>query len=389
MPRLQNLQGVLSHLETYCRIRSGSSNIEGVEEAQDFLKKLLAPLGFLSRRIANPDKRASASLLVASKFVSPAAPTLTFVSHADTLDGADLDSAHAPFSLSAERITGQGVLDDKASQFVALWGLSLFTAAHPEAKLNLNFVSSPNEELGSFGFYDEFRKLSLESQFVLGFEPALNGKDLVTERRGNRWYDIHITGREAHAGRAHRHGINAAHELAIKIAKIHKLTSYKRDVTVNIGQIETTSSTYNVVCGGAQAKLDTRFATTQDRDTLHKRITQILKREYVHSKEDKNPCTTRFEITDDCPPLHSNRSSRKWATSYAKIISELESRPIESGTSGGGADVCYFNRPGLIVFDGLGACGGSMHRADEYVEIAWFETRARALANFLAEVLKP
>jgi len=372
----------LNALEHYCRIRSGTSNIYGVNEAQNYLIRFLEPLGFIPELITNLDERNSGELLVARRMIDAKLPTVLFISHADTLDGNELDQNRYSLLLTDKKIVGQGVLDDKASQFVALRGLAHFLS-EANTHINLIFVSSPNEELGSYGFQEVFNQLSLEADIVLGFEPALEGKDLVVARRGNRWYDLEVTGREAHAGRGHKTGVNAAHELSILISKLHKLTNYNKDITVNIGEIKTSSQTYNVVCGRAFAKVDTRFSTLKDREELHKKILKVFSRPHLRAFSDKQPCEVQWKIVDDCPPLHSDKPSRKWAELYANTVGEIESRKIELRTSGGGADVCYFNRKGLIVIDGLGACGEAMHRSDEYVQIESLWSRSLALKEFL------
>ena len=50
---------------------------------------------------------------------------------------------------------------------------------------------------------------------------------------GTSWW----CGHEAHAG-AHGEHVNAAHELTLKIAKMHKLTDYRKEVSVNVGHIQ-------------------------------------------------------------------------------------------------------------------------------------------------------
>jgi glutamate carboxypeptidase len=372
----------LKELEHYCRIRSGTSNFYGVNEAQNFLIRSLQSMGFVSQLLNNSSERKSGQLLIARRYIHEEMPTVIFVSHADTLDGADLDQSRYVLQLTDKKIVGQGVLDDKASQFVALRGIAQYLE-QGNTQLNLIFVSSPNEELGSYGFQETFQKLALEADLVLGFEPALDAKDLVISRRGNRWYNLEIEGREAHSGRAHKEGINAVHEMAFIISKLHRLTNYKKDVNVNVGEVQTSSHTYNVVCGRAHAKIDTRFSDMKSRDDLHKKILKVFNKRHVRAQSDKKECKITWSIADDCPPLQAEKISVQWARRYVDQIQSIEKRNIELKASGGGADVCYFHRKGLIVIDGLGACGQNMHRSDECVFIESLWTRSQALSKFL------
>lgn len=376
---------VLRSLESYCRIRSGTQNKEGVLKAQQFLAPTLESLGFLNQFIENElGTEASAPLLLGKRRGSKTGPRITLVSHADTLDGAHLDQQRYTVEVGQDRIIGQGVLDDKASQYVALWGLMQHLNHNPDSCLNISFVSSPNEELGSQGFHQFYQKLSEEQDVLLGFEPSLPNGDIVSSRRGNRWYDIEVIGREAHAGRRHGYGCNAAHELSIKISKLHRLTKYRKNITVNIGEIKTNSSTYNVVCGKAWAKLDTRFSTLKDRDLLHKEILSILDRSYLKSKDDGFRTECNYTLADDCPPLHRNQKSKRLAKQYLSLIRDIENNPkLTDQASGGGADVCYMAHKGLVVLDGLGATGDKMHRVDEYASISSLESRSKAFAQLL------
>jgi glutamate carboxypeptidase len=83
----------------------------------------------------------------------------------------------------------------------------------------LRFISSPNEETGSPGFKEMLKEMSSGSFMALGFEPALDEGAIITGRKGVRWYQIDVKGRDAHAGRNHRFGVNAGVELAGKISK--------------------------------------------------------------------------------------------------------------------------------------------------------------------------
>jgi len=262
---------------------------------------------------------------------------------------------------------------------VAVEGLKRFLRSH-KPKHNLRLIASPAEELGSPGLKNLFAEISKASWMVLGFEPALDNGSIVKSRRGNRWYNISVTGKEAHAGRAHKEGINACNELAIKIAKISTLTDYKKDVTVSIGHIQGGKDKYNIVCGDASAKIDTRFSTTQDRDKLTANIEKILKQTYVQGAK------TTYEIADDSPPVSPSKEAISFLNRYAKIIENLEAKPVGVEKSGGSADSNSFSREGVIIVDGLGPVGGKIHTEEEFIELPSLESRAEAFNRFLSDL---
>ena len=49
------------------------------------------------------------------------------------------------------------------------------------------------------GFIPVYQEYANDTLFALGFEPALSNGSIICKRRGNRWYEIEVTGREAHA----------------------------------------------------------------------------------------------------------------------------------------------------------------------------------------------
>lgn len=260
-----------------------------------------------------------------------------------------------------------------------------FLAAHPESTLPIRVISSPNEEAGSEGFLALFREYAQASSLTLGFEPALDDGSIVTARRGDRWYEIEAQGREAHAGRAHREGINACVALSEKLVALSRLTDYRKDLTVSVGRIEGGQDKYNIVCGSAHAKVDVRFSDLAARDELHRKLEQLFKSSSVRAVSDGRAAQLGFRVVDDCPPLAAaGPVAQKQVEAYRRAIARIEGQPVGAGKSGGAADANYFSLPGAIVIDGLGPRGGKLHTPEEFVSLPSLETRARALAEFLA-----
>lgn len=233
------------------------------------------------------------------------------------------------------------------------------------------------------------KKSSGDAFLVLGFEPSLDDGSLIESRRGNRWYKIEVKGREAHAGRAHAHGVNAAHELVQKLDLLQKLTDYGRDTTVSIASIRTPNDRYNIVCGEAEAKIDSRFGDFDESKRVHGQIVQILEKSLVSSPEDGAKAETSFTVEDDCPPVSPKGEAKLLISDYLNIVQKLEKRTIRSSRSNGSADCNYMNREGLIIIDGLGPTGGGLHSPDEFLQIESLETRSQALAEFLEKLTLP
>ncbi len=391
----------LGLLRSLVEIHSGAESPRGIERVQEIIERELKKLGFQTERVEarNPKHRGAPWFLVGTYFGAESAavpqarlkkgPFITLVTHSDTVEPGSGERSRFELSADGKRAMGCGVIDDKGGQVVALRGLQQFLASGSALRYPIRFISSPSEERGSPEFQDLLKELSKTSLMVLGFEPSFENGSIIDARRGNRWYHIQVEGREAHSGRAHAEGVNAAHELAIKIAELHRLTSYAQDVTVSVGSLSGGTGVYNTVCGHAEAKLDTRFSSFKSRDQLHRKIAKILGKVNVRSANGRISSKTRFEVVDDCPPFESSPGSRKLSQYYAKTVRRIEKRAIRSVRSGGGSDACYMSRPGLIILDGLGPTGGGMHRPDEWLAVDSLRTRAEALAELLAFVHAP
>jgi glutamate carboxypeptidase len=372
-------------LEELVNIDSTTTNIDGVKRVLNIVVRELESLGFAVRYIENPHRDLSTAPLLLGELAGQSDHFITFVSHADTVLSPDPLASYT--KRNAEIAIGSGVIDNKGGLVIALEGVKRFLkscgASLPH--FGLRFICSPNEETGSTGFHDLFRSFAQDSEVVLGFEPALDDGSIIESRRGNRWYQIHVQGEEAHAGRCKGEEINAAHDLALKIAKLYLLNDASEGVSVNVAQIEAGRDRFNVVCGEASAKIDTRFASFASRDRLHGDIERILLTPEISSSVTGRKSNTKFTIEDDCPPFSESTLSKKLISSYTDFVSKIEGRTVSARKAGGAGDVNHMSRPGLVVIDGLGAVGGNMHTSQEFISLPSLTTRALALASFLEE----
>ena len=371
----------LQKLKKWVELSSGSGNPEGVLEVQNEWARELKELGF-SVDMVNSKSPKLAPLLVAER-KGLSEEWITFVVHADTVF--EKSSGFTSFLLQGDglRAQGPGVIDAKGGMIVILEGVSRFLRESSNPRHSLRVISNSGEEVGTPDFLPLFKKYSQDSKIVLGFEPCLDDGSIIKSRKGNRWYKIKVVGREAHAGRAHKNGVNACLAAAKIISEISKITDYKKDLTVSVGRMVGGQDKYNIVCGEAEFKVDVRFATLKDRDQSHSRILKALANSKVKAESDGEAVKTQYEIVDDTNPFSVEPESEKWINSYLRIVSRLEGRKIEAQKSGGAADTNHLSRKGLSILDGLGACGGKMHTTDEFLKVESLKSRSLALAEFL------
>jgi glutamate carboxypeptidase len=380
-------------LRQLVEMNSGTQNIEGVNRVQDLVAERSRKMGLAVRFEKATGSQTSGKFLIAEVMPSgmstaqesEPASFIHLVTHADTVF--EPDSGFSGFELDEAKgvATGPGVIDDKGGIVVALEGLERALKKCGNQLLPVRFICTPTEEIGSPGFHPLLQELGKDSWMILGFEPSLEDGSIVKSRRGNRWYQIEVSGKEAHVGRNFDQGVNAAHELAHKITQFEGLNDAARDLTLSVGQISG-GSKFNIVCAHAEAKLDVRFADFQTRDQTHHRITKIIEKSHIHPNVQGMLPGSRYEISDDCPPVPSSDHSEHYVKAYLDWIEKVEGRRVQAQRSGGAADANYMSREGLVILDGLGATGGGMHRKDEFIRLSSLETRAECLYRFLESI---
>lgn len=367
----------ISMLKEFSGVDSATLNVAGVGVMQDKVAGVLNALGFKIQKIKG---EARFGELILAERPGRSRKFISLITHSDTVLA---NYREFKTELSEEKAFGSGVIDNKGGLVVGLSGLSRFIKAFPDTQYSIRFICSPNEEMGSIGFNETFRDLGADTAVAFGLEPALDNGSIIHQRRGNRWYDVEIKGREAHAGRSYGEHANAAHDAAKKIVALAKLTNYKKDISVSVGHVEGGKNRHNIICGMTLIKLDARFPSMEARDTLHRKIEKILGKPLEISVSKKFRTETTYQIVDDCPPFSLTKHSRGMAAQYAALVSRLEGRKIKSEPAGGAGDVNYLSTPQNFVLDGLGPVGGEMHTHHEYVRIPTLKSRAQALAGYL------
>lgn len=376
----------LELLRQLVSINSGTANRSGVNEVQRLVRAEADRVGFKTELLPNPQGEDRSGELLVGTVAGNTKKFITLVTHADTVF--EPKSGFDRFAVAADgsTATGPGTIDDKGGIVVALRGIRSFLLSARNSHFSLRMICAPSEETGSHGFWKKFGDYAKESVLVLGFEPSLDNGSIIESRAGNRWYRIEVEGKEAHTGRAHKKGVNAGHELAIKLDQLQRLTDYNHGVAVSIASLSGGSDKYNMVCGHAEAKIDARFVEQKEGDRLHKKILAILKKVNVRSFEGKRPSKTRFYLENDCPAFTVTPLALPYIRQYRTVVQEVEGREVSSQASGGAADSNGMVHRGVAILDGLGATGGGMHTFNEYVKISSLYTRAEALSRFLSRV---
>jgi glutamate carboxypeptidase len=377
----------VAFLKELVDIPSGSNQSANVSRVQDFVEIRLKKLGFKIDRqkdLASKDGDLLLGVLKGreSKFI-------TLIVHTDTVF--EPEAKFEGFKVSEDKLwaTGPGVIDNKGGVVVLLKGLEDYLKKVQTPRYGLRVLSSPSEEIGSPAFVKNFKSYGDDALLVLSFEPSLDDGSIVTSRRGNRWFHFKTTGREAHAGRAFKDGVNACTEMSLIAGQIASLTNFNQDLTLNVGRLAGGQDKYNIVCGHAEMKVDTRFSSLQVRDEMQKQIDKIVldSNQRQNKKGIKN--ATTYEVVDDSPPYSPEKETSKFVSIYVKQIFEVENKKVTAKSSGASADANYVARPGLVILDGLGPTGRDMHTNKESIYLPSLETRAQSFSKFMMALERP
>ena len=205
-----NLDTTIADTQSLIRIDSQNPGVqEGV--CAEWVGNRLAGMGL---NVAVQTVEGERRNLIATIPGSGSSPRLVLLSHLDTVPiGAGWSLPPLEGLIKDDRIYGRGACDMKGGMAVAIGLMESLVKTGMEVSGDVVFVATVDEEapdmagaqhLVASGF------LRPDDQ-VLALEPT--GMRLRLAQMGLRWIDITVTGRMAHAGRAHL-GIDSAHVMA-------------------------------------------------------------------------------------------------------------------------------------------------------------------------------
>jgi len=278
-----------------------------------------------------------------------------------------------------ELVRGPGVLDMKGG-IASVWCALASLAEHGFlASLPVAFVSVADEEVGSPDSRPFTRRFASGARGALVFEAGRAGDAIITARKGTGAVRATASGRAAHAGNAHRDGVNAIWALARFVDAAQRLTDYERGVTVNVGTIRGGTSK-NTVPEVAELELDFRMVEAEDGPLLMQRLQGL-------AADLSRETGAEIELTGGVrrPPLVRSEGSVALCRRYAEHAKAAGLGGSESPLLGGGSDANDVGSLGVPVIDGLGPRGRGFHTKDENIEVATLPQRTAALVRFLLD----
>ncbi|HEV7371725.1 hydrolase [Arenibaculum sp.] len=377
--------GMAALVEAWAEIGSGTANIAGLERMADELTCAFAPLGGAAERVPLPpvsvigadgeprEVRHGDLLRFTRRQEAPRQVLLAI--HYDTVYGIDHPFQHCR-RLDPDTLNGPGVADAKGGIVVMLYALAALERSPFAGGLGWRVVLNPDEETGSLASAPVLATAARGAEFGMLFEPALEDGTMAGARKGSGNFTLVVRGRAAHAGRDFERGRNALTALAAAVGEIDALNGRRPGVTFNPGRIEG-GGPVNVVPDLALLRFNVRVAEPADASWAAAELEAVTGRL-------RNRDGIRAELHGgfNRPPKPRDGATRRLMEWVGRLGADL-GIPVGWRDTGGCCDGNNLAAAGLPNVDTLGARGGSIHSADEFVRLDSLAERAKLSALML------
>jgi glutamate carboxypeptidase len=368
---------MLALTRTWVEINSYTANVDGVNRVGALLREAFSLPSLAPTTI--PGGEGFGDHLV-WRTAAPGAPIL-LVGHHDTV----FPPGHFEgWREEGNRVTGPGVLDMKGGLAIIRTALAALDDVGVLARLPIVVACVADEEVGSPTSAPHLRDLARGAACALVFESGRANDMIITRRKGVGAMTVIAHGKAAHAGNNHVDGANAIWALSKFIDAAQGFTDYGRGVTVNVGQI-TGGTSKNTVPERAECKLDLRYQTVADAETL----VENLRAAAVSAGAAVRGVTLEVQGGVNRLPLERSEASAALRDEYAACARASGFGDGEAPLLGGGSDANTVAPLGVPAIDGLGPRGAGFHTTTEYVEVDTFVPKAEALVRFLVGRLPP
>ena len=278
-----------------------------------------------------------------------------------------------PFSVEGDRATGPGAFDMKAGLVQALFALAALGETDL-ARPPVIVLVTADEEVGSPAGRQIIEAVARDVSAVLVLEASETGR-LKVARKGVSNYDLHVTGRSAHAGLEPEKGTNALVAAAGLVLAVEALAAPELGTTVT-PTTATAGTTRNTVPATASVTLDVRAATIAEQQRVD---------DGIRALRCDNGAVLTVEGGVNRPPLEEESSSRLLALAR-RAAERCGLGAIDVARVGGGSDGNLTAAMGVPTLDGLGAVGAGAHAEGEYVLVPSMPERAALLAALIVEI---
>ena len=369
------LEEFMKHLERLVNMDSGSSDIEGLNRAADYLCSCYQEIGLVPVRTAL--KPSGRPYIEVRTHPEQEEADVLFLGHIDTVFERGT-AALRPFSVSEDgkRAYGPGAGDMKAGDLLAFYLTRALREARPDLRICVCYNS--DEEIGSEESAPVMQKTASQCRYGFVFEPGRIGGHFVSQRKGAVDVAVRCSGIASHAGNAPQEGASAILEMADLIQKLCALNDFRSGMTVNAGVIRGGSAS-NVVAADCEAVFDVRYTSSDQLQDFENYLEDLAAR----------PAVDRVQVTwekrSQMPPVNPNQNTQA-------MIDLLQGEANKMGLHpqflhvGGASDGSLLAEMGTAVMDGCGPESDKYHSAEEYLRVESIEERFHLLLSVISQL---
>lgn len=364
-------------LFSWSAINSGSDHAAGLDRMRQALRETFAH-AFPDALIEEPELL-NTSVRALRLILRPQAPRRILLNgHYDTVFDAYHPFQH-PVLVNSDCLRGPGVADMKGGLVVLFAALQAFEQTPAAARIGIEVLLTPDEEIGSRASLDEINRSAGRCAFGLVFEPARPSGEIVRSRKGTGVFTVTSRGRAAHGAQPEA-GRNAITALAEFLVAAQRIPEELPGVLLNVGVIRG-GGVINIVPDLAVAELHARITRIEQKHRVATRLAALA--EPINAREGH-----RIEIEGafDRPPKECGPAEQTAFAGLKACAADLGYPPLNWIDTGGGSDGNLLSAAGLPNLDGLGPIGDHLHSDRECVQLSSIVPRAQMAALLLHRI---
>lgn len=362
----QNAALILGDIKRLVQAQSPSLNKEATDRCGEVLQSIVAERLGVAAEINRQDKLGDHRLFR----VGNGPQVTSILGHFDTV----WDIDEIPMIEKDGKLFGPGVLDMKAGLVQSIWAVRALQQTGGLTSHTIRFICPSDEELGSPSSRQWIEQQAKGSSRVLVAEPAVaKTHEAKIARKGSGRFEVHITGRAAHAGNNPEDGISAVQEMAHQILYLHSLNAPELGTTINVG-VAKGGNKLNVVADEAWLGVDLRVTNLAEAQRVEAAI---------------KACTPHLEGAKvdviggmSRPPMEQTPQNLALFRQAQQAVKRL-GVDLKGKSVGGGSDGNFTSAMSIATLDGLGATGEGIHARHEHIIVADIPLRAALIAEII------
>ena len=269
---------------------------------------------------------------------------------------------------------GPGVVDNASGSLAGYYVLRALRAVGCDDFAEITLLCNGDEEVGSPFSKEIIQALARGRDAAFILEAPSNPDEIISQRAGLMYYDLRVTGKNAHAGVEPEKGHNAIQELCLKLNECQKIADESDVLTVSVSTIEG-GQRPNIVPDYARAQIDVRVETLAEAECVDAHFRAIAERVWVAGTS----ATLSGGVSH--PPMQRGPQSPRLVQAAQAIGRALGFETLKETFCGGTSDGCYSAVAGTPTLCGLAPFGALYHTRDEYLDLSTVVPRATLIAG--------